>query len=64
MNTAAKILLWISMFILGLFQIKYMYANILNNKTCKGMNIIDSMEFEKKAMKLNPHNPVYNANLG
>lgn len=64
MNTVAKILLWISVFILSIFQIEYMYADILNSKACKASNIRNSIDFEEKAMKLNPHNPVYNANLG
>ena len=50
--------------LLGFWHIRYSYANKLNNKACTMADSEKAMRTIEKAIKLNPMNPVYYANMG
>lgn len=50
--------------LLGFWHIRYSYANKLNNKACTMADSEKAMQTIEKAIKLNPMNPVYYANMG
>lgn len=49
--------------LLGFWHIRYSYANKLNNKACTMADSEKAMRTIEKAIKLNPMNPVYYANM-
>ena len=59
-----QVVLWAMISVFGFFQIQNSYADRLNNKACRIDSFYISKNYLEQAIRINPNNPLYYANLG